>query len=643
MSIQQPEPLHVLVVDDDVQLLRTLSDILRVRGYTPSTSSTGQEALRLARGATVPPAIALVDLKLPDMDGMEVVSELRRNSRETEILVLTGNASLESAVDALRQQSYDYLIKPVAPDRLLDALRNAGDRWLRRRAEEALRQGEERCRQLLESISDLVLVIEPDFCVSYASPSATKVLGSGPDELLGRNVLDLFQPAKNSDVSVPESLQEALAGTTVDFVCRHRDGSTRVLHVSVNCLNRLPGPAGMVLTARDLTEQRELEQQAMQAHRLESVGRLAGGIAHDFNNVLTVILCFAEIILGDLEPEEPMRASVEEIRIAGMRAANLTKQLLAFSRQQVLKPKVLDVSQSIIGMEKMLRRLLGADVDLTILSEPGLWNIKVDPSQVDQILINLAVNAREAMPLGGKLTIEIANIELDDEYISSHHKVLPGAYVMVAVSDTGTGMDKETSQRIFEPYFTTKKNGTGIGLATVFGIVKQSGGHIWVYSEPGNGTTFKVYFPMVRDAADARVMQRPSAESLRGSETILLVEDEDQVRALACSILRRSGYVVLEAPNGGEALLISEQHPARIHLLLTDVVLPRLSGRQLAERLTAMRPEMKVLFMSGYTDDAILQHGILNSGVAFLQKPLTPNALTHKVREVLGEGNGMSR
>lgn len=638
-----PESLHVLLVDDDVQLLRTLSDILRLHGYAPHTSPTGQEALRLARRATVPPAIALVDLKLPDMDGMEVVSELRKHSREIEIVVLTGNASLESAVGALRQQSYDYLIKPVAPNRLLDALRHAGDRWLRRRAEEALRQGEERCKLLLESISDLVLVIDPDSHVSYASPSATKILGREPEELLTCNVLDLFQPAKNVDVSVLESLQEALAGTTVEFVCRHRDGSARLLQVSVNSLNRVPGPVGMVLTARDLTEQRELELQALQAHRLESVGRLAGGVAHDFNNVLTVILCFAEIILGELGPDEPLRVSVEEIRIAGQRAANLTKQLLAFSRQQILELRVLDVSQSIAGMEKMLRRLLGADVDLTILSEPGLWNIKVDPVQIDQILINLAVNAREAMPLGGMLTIEMANVELDDEYAATHHNVLPGPYVMIAVSDTGAGMDRETMQRIFEPYFTTKEKGTGIGLATVFGIVKQSGGHIWVYSEPGNGTTFKVYFPMVRDVADARGLQRPSTEPVRGSETILLVEDDDQVRALARTILRRSGYVVLEAPNGGEALLICEQHPARIHLLLTDVVLPRLSGRQLAERLALIRPEMKVLFMSGYTDDAILQHGILDSGVAFLQKPLTPNALTHKVREVLGKGNVMNR
>ena len=414
----------------------------------------------------------------------------------------------------------------------------------------------------------------------------------------------------------------------------HKDGRRVPVLLAVA---RLPDGTENITITLDLTTQKRVEEQYRQAQKMEAMGRLAGGIAHDFNNVLSVILSYSDMILGDLRPDEPLRADIAEIKTAGLRATDLPRQLLAFSRQHGRETKVLNLNQSIAGMEKMLRRLLAADIELTLLPARGLWNVQADPGQIDQILMNLSVNAGDAMARGGKLTIETANVDLDEDYARAHHDVRAGSCVMLAVSDTGSGMDAQTQERMFEPFFTTKEKGkgTGLGLATVFGIVKQSGGHIWVYSEPGKGSTFKVYFPRVSGAAEVRTSDDPAPELEPGSGTVLLVDDDDQVRAVARNILRRNGYVVLEAQNGGEALLICEQYGAKIDLLLTDVVLPRMSGRQLAERLSPMRSQMKVLFMSGYTDDAIVQHGVLDSGVAYLQKPFTPSSLARRVRDVL--------
>ena len=379
-----------------------------------------------------------------------------------------------------------------------------------------------------------------------------------------------------------------------------------------------------------------LEAQLRQAQKMEAVGRLAGGVAHDFNNVLSVILSYTELILGDLKPNDPLRADVGEISTAAARAAGLTRQLLLLSRQQVVEPKVIDLHDVLTDMDKMLQRILGEDVDLVVMAPKSTGRVKVDPTHVEQVVLNLVVNARDAMPTGGKLTIETANVVLDEHYAQDHVPAKAGAYVMLAVSDTGCGMDAKTRAHIFEPFFTTKEvgKGTGLGLSTVYGIVQQSGGNVWVYSEPGKGTTFKVYLPRVD--AELDVMTPAIAPTtLRGKETILVVEDEAQVRTVVVGTLRRQGYTVIAAENAGAALLICERHVGKIDLLLTDVVMPQMSGPELAKRLATTRPETKLLCMSGYTDDSIVRHGVLQSGVAFIQKPITPALLVRKVREVM--------
>ncbi len=390
-------------------------------------------------------------------------------------------------------------------------------------------------------------------------------------------------------------------------------------------------------TQRAYDELSETQDQLTQARKMEAVGRLAGGIAHDFNNLLTVMTGRSQLLLRRLTPEDPVRSEIELIEKTANRAADLTRQLLAFSRKQILQPAVMNLNAAVATMSEMLRRTIGEDVLLVTALDPALGWVQADPSQIEQIVINLAVNARDAMPKGGRLTLETANVELDGAYARAHVGAHPGPHVMLAVSDTGVGMDADTRTRIFEPFFTTKGpgKGTGLGLATVYGIVKQSGGHICVYSELGQGTAFKIYLPRVDPAADPVEPGGLLAHVAQGRETILLVEDEGAVRELARDILEANGYEVLEARHGDEALAICERHSEAIHLMLTDVVMPGMNGRELAERLARLRPETKVLYMSGYTDNAIVIGGVLNGRAVFLQKPFTPDALARKVREVL--------
>ena len=439
-----------------------------------------------------------------------------------------------------------------------------------------------------------------------------------------------------------EMLARKLAGervTAYELELQAKDGRRIAVEVNTKLVFEDGKPVAVQGIARDITERRQLEAQLRQAQKMEAIGQLAAGVAHDFNNLLTAINGYSSLALQKVSEEGPIKGYLEEIRKAGERAANLTRQLLAFGRKQMLQPVALNLNDVVSDLNKMLRRLIGEDIKLTAKFDPGLMQIKADPGQIEQVLVNLVVNARDAMPQGGNLTIETANFEVDREYAAKHVGVQPGSYVMMAVSDTGTGMDDETKARIFEPFFTTKEKGrgTGLGLSTVYGIVKQSGGNIWVYSELGEGTAFKVYLPQLKEAVVSVAKAAVEAEAPGGSETILVVEDEDVVRGLARKILEQLGYQVIDANGVAEATRLCREYPGEIHLLLTDVVMPEASGQEIANRMKARRPNTRVLFMSGYTDEAIVHHGVVDSDVAFIQKPFTPVALAKKIREVLDQ------
>ena len=502
-----------------------------------------------------------------------------------------------------------------------------------------------RLAAIVESSDDAIIGMDLGGTIVSWNLAAQTLYQYRADEMVGASVLALVPPAAHADEGLRfarAARGESLGSQTCERV--RKDGSRVHVAVTVSPVRDATGRViGISKIAHDLTsrlraaeELQRTEDQLRQAQKMEAVGRLAGGVAHDFNNLLSVILSYAQLAIEDLRPGDPLRDDMTEIERAAQRATDLTRQLLAFSRRQVLQPRVIDLHQTIAPMERMLRRLIGEDVALTILAPPQLGRVLADPGQLEQVVMNLAVNARDAMPDGGSLTLEMADVHLDAGYIGGTPGIPPGDYAMLAISDTGIGMDATTRAQIFEPFFTTKEpgKGTGLGLSTVFGIVRQSGGHIGVYSEPGQGSTFKIYRTPTQDVAASAPAD--VAEVARGSETILLVEDEDQVRAVTCAILRRNGYHVLDSSNGGEAFLISKSFAGKIDLLLTDVVMPRMNGRKLADELAPLRPGMAVLYASGYTDDAIVQHGVLEAGIAFIQKPFTPAPLLRKVREVLG-------
>src|ERR1041385_585577 len=493
-------------------------------------------------------------------------------------------------------------------------------------------------RSLIGQAMDVIVVLDAGGIVRYASPSVLPLLGYGPEELVGRDVFALLHPDDLAETVhvFRDGVATRAGGRLLPLRVRHKDGTYRSLEAIGRYLLDDPVVQGVVINARDVTERRSLERQLLQAQKMEAVGRLAGGIAHDFNNLLTAIFGYVDLLLEGLPTLSPLRPDLEEIRTATDRAAALTRQLLAFSRKQVLHTRALDLNALLSDLEKLLRRLLGEDIELVTKLAPDLGTVRADGGQLEQVVMNLAVNARDAMPNGGRLMIETASVELDDAYARAHVPVQPGSYLMVAISDTGTGMSAETMSHMFEPFFTTKEagKGKGLGLATVYGIVQQSGGYVGCYSALGHGTTFKIYLPGMAKPAD-RLPVRAPPRAARGSETVLVLEDEAALRALARRVLEKHGYTVLEAATVGAAEALARDYDGVIHLLLADVVLPGGSSRELADRLRGQRADLRTLFMSGYTEDAIVHRGALASDVPFLGKPFSAEALVAKVREVL--------
>jgi len=626
--------VHILLLEDNDADAELVEVELRRAGldFTARRVVTRPDFERALR--EFHPDIIVSDHELPQFSGVAALELAGALAPHAPFILLTGSLDEETAVEYMKAGAADYILKGRLT-RLGPAVRGALER---ERMKRQLREREEYFKSLIEQAMDIIAVLDADGAVRYASPSVLPLLGYGAEELVGQHVFDLVHP---DDVGpalrvFAEGVATGQGGRLLGLQVRHKDGTYRSLEAIGRYLLDDPVVRGVVINARDVTERRSLERQLLQAQKMEAVGRLAGGIAHDFNNVLTAILGYVDLLLDGLPTLSPLRPDIQEIRTAAERAAGLTRQLLAFSRKQVLQMRTLDLNELLTDIDKLLRRLLREDIDMVTKLDPRLGAVRADSGQLEQVVVNLAVNARDAMPGGGRLTIETRNAELDEAYTREHVPVRPGRYVMFALSDTGTGMSPETMAHVFEPFFTTKEagKGTGLGLATVYGIVKQSGGYVWCYSELGHGTTFTVYLPRVDEPVDPLPV-RVAARSTRGSETVLVVEDEPGLRALTRRLLEKHGYTVLEAATADAAAALARDYPGPIHLLLADVVLPGGSGRALADALLSQRADVRVLFMSGYAEDAIVHRGVLASNTPFLHKPFSADTLTAKVREVL--------
>ena len=639
--MNSPSRTAVLLVEDSAVDAALVKGLLRHGGseqFAVREVTTLAEALRCLNQTEID--VVVLDLTLPDSTGLETLRRMMAASTRVPIVVLTG-ADEAIGIEAMREGAQDYIPKGQLQGSLLT--RSVRYAMERHRASQALRESQESLSRVISSAADAIITKDLDGIITSWNPAAERLFGYSAEEVLGKSLLKLFPPDRvNEEREILERIEKGEKVEHFEAVRIRKDGRRVQVALTISPIRNREGRiTGASKIARDISAQKEAEEalrhseeRLRQSQKMEAVGQLAGGVAHDFNNLLGVILGCAELI-SECADLSQVRKRAEEIQKAGQRAADLTRQLLAFSRKQMLEPKVIDLNAKVSKITDMLARLVGEDVEIRTSLPANLGKVRADPGQIEQILMNLVVNAREAMPNGGKIMIETENVELDAAYARSHTSVVPGNYVMIAVSDSGIGMDAEISAHIFEPFFTTKATGTGLGLATVYGAVKQSGGNIWVYSEPGNGTTFKIYLPRVDGVVDWGGGAEHNAATPKGTETILLVEDSASLRDVTKEFLQIAGYNVVEAKDGRDALRVARMHEERIHLLLTDVVMPGMSGRELADEIKQIHPETRILFMSGYTSNAIVHRGVLDEELSLLTKPFTRSRLTQKVREML--------
>jgi PAS domain S-box-containing protein len=655
--VSDDDPLVILTIDDEETIRLSFRNYLEDAGYEVLEASDGREGLAVF--AAERPDLVLVDLRMPEVDGLEVVARIVEDSPDTPIIVVSGTGTIADAIESARQGAWDFLLKPIED---LAVLRHVIDKSLERadllretrrhqehleseviRRTEQLGRRQEQFKTVIEASRDAIVAVDRQGRIILFNPAAERIFGVAAADIKG-DLLDRLLPGDLGEEHrghVQKFLEaDESSGAmerALELQARKMDGTLFPVEISISS-GQVSGESFVLAIIRDVTARKRAEEELHQAQKSESIGRLAGGVAHDFNNLLSPILGYTEMLLLGMSGGDPRHDDLQQIQKAALRARDLTQQLLAFSRKQVLEITVIELGQAISGLQAILRRTIREDVEIEVRLADAPSRIRADVTQIEQILMNLAVNAQDAMPDGGRFLIETVNLETPDRLPAP----IAGPQVVLKVSDTGTGMSAEVLDNVFEPFFTTKEKGkgTGLGLATVYGIVKQHEGHVSVDSLEGRGTTFEIRFPLVAEEISADSPQETTLEGERGTETVLVVEDDDGVRRLVCSVLAHHGYRVIDTTGAEECLRLVAAHAGPIDLMLTDVVMPQMNGRELYLRLALLRPDLEVLFMSGYTSDEIAHHGVLDDGVELIQKPVRIRTLTGKVREILDRRYG---